>query len=186
MTDVRSLLARLGALAWLTLVWVLLWGHATAGTILAGVAVGIAVLVLLPLPRVPVEGRVRPLSVLWLVIRFSGYLIQSSLQVAWISVRPRPLPTPAVLRVPTRVRSDYVLALLVDALNLIPGGIVLEIDHPGNQIYIHVLDAGSDAAVRAFERQTSTIERLFIRAFARDEDWRPSSLHAEAYSKEES
>ncbi len=58
----RSRLLRVWVLCWLMLVWVLLWGKATPANIIGGFAVALVITLLLPLPAVPVEGRVHPLS----------------------------------------------------------------------------------------------------------------------------
>ena len=162
---------------WLTFAWVLLWGSLDVGTIAAGFLVAVGIMLVLPLPRVPVEGLVRPISTLWLIIMVGYLLVRSSLIVAWQSIRPQAPPVPAVLRAPMRLRSDFTLALAVNALNLMPGGIVVRVDPVARYVYIHVLDTGTEKAVEAFYRQTAQVERLFQRAFERPEDWRENPEH---------
>lgn len=162
---------------WLAFAWVLLWGSFEIGTIVAGLLVATTVMVVLPLPRVPVEGLIRPLSTAWLVIMVGFYLVRSSFIVAWQSVRPKAPPRSAVLRAPMRLKSDFTLALAVNSLNLMPGGIVLRVDPVARYVYVHVLDAGSDKAIDAFRRQTAHVEKLYQRAFERPEDWRPDPGH---------
>lgn len=183
--DLRSGLARTGTLLWLTFVWVMLWGTWSPGTIIAGLLVAIAVLVLLPLPRVPVEGRFRPLSGARLGLTIAWFMTRASVEVAWTSMRPKPAPEHAVLRAPLRVKSDFVRALAVNTLNIIPGGIVVRIDPRRDRVYIHVFDVSTEGSVDKFYRQVATIERLYIRAFERPEDWRPSPLHDTAYTPED-
>ena len=175
--DIRVLGARVFMTLWLTFAWVLLWGTFHIGTIAAGLLVAILVMVVLPLPRVPVEGLLRPVSTVWLVIMVGYYLVRSSFTVAWLSVRPTAPPRPAVLRAPMRLKSDFTLALAVNTLNLMPGGIVVRVDPVARYVYIHVLDTGTDEAVENFRRQTAHIEQLYQRAFERDEDWKPSPEH---------
>ncbi len=175
--DPRILGSRLFMTAWLTFTWVLLWGSVETGTIVSGVLVATGVMLLLPLPRVPVEGLLRPVSTAWLVIMVAYYLVRSSIAVAWLSVRPSPPPRAAVLRAPMRLKSDFTLALAVNTLNLMPGGIVVRVDPVARYVYIHVLDAGSDEAIDNFRRQTAHVEQLYLRAFERPEDWKPSPGH---------
>ena len=99
----------------------------------------------------------------------------SSLQVAWLAIKPGPAPRSAVLRAHVAIKSDLVLALTVSVLNLIPGGIVLEIDQTRRMIYVHVIDAGTEKSVARFYRQVADIERLMIAAFEKDADWRASA-----------
>ncbi|MGH3580593.1 MAG: Na+/H+ antiporter subunit E [Mycobacterium sp.] len=167
----RRLTLRVWTLLWLTLVWILLWGTVSAANVLSGLAIALVITLLLPLPAVPVEGRLRPLSFAMLVAYVSWSLVVSSTQVAWLAIKPGALPPTAVLRAHLNIKSDLVLALAVNVLNLIPGSIVLEIDQTRRLIYVHVIDVGSQRAVDRFYRQTATVERLMVAAFERDADW---------------
>jgi multisubunit Na+/H+ antiporter MnhE subunit len=122
----RQWLLRVWVLCWLTLVWMLLWGSVSAANALSGLAVALVITVLLPLPPVPIEGRLHPLSLLRLVAQVTYYLVLSSVQVAWLAVKPGPPPRTAVLRAHLALKSDLVLALAVNVINLIPGTIVLD------------------------------------------------------------
>lgn len=176
----RVLGARLFMTLWLAFAWVLLWGSIDIGTIAAGLIVATVVMAVLPLPRVPVEGLLRPVSMVWLVLVVAYYLVRSSFAVAWLSVRPQAPPRSAVLRAPMRRKSDFTLALAVNTLNLMPGGIVVRVDPAARYVYIHVLNTGTDDAVEHFRSQTAHIETLYQRAFERDEDWKPSPEHYSA------
>jgi hypothetical protein len=79
-----------------------------------------------------------------------------------------------------RLKSDFTLALAVNTLNLMPGGIVVRVDPAARYVYIHVLNTGTDDAVEHFRSQTAHIETLYQRAFERDEDWKPSPEHYSA------
>lgn len=175
--DARVFGSRIFMTLWLAFAWVLLWGTFEIGTMVAGLLVAVLVMVVLPLPRVPVEGLLRPVSTAWLVIMVGYYLVRSSFIVAWQSVRPQAPPKPAVLRAPMRLKSDFTLALAVNSLNLMPGGIVVRVDPVARYVYIHVLDTGTDKAVEAFRKQTAHVEKLYQRAFERPEDWRQSPEH---------
>jgi multicomponent Na+:H+ antiporter subunit E len=171
----KKFLLRAWVLCWLTLVWMLLWGNISAANILSGMAVALVITLLLPLPSVAIEGRLHPLSLLRLVLLISYYLVLSSVQVALLAIRPGPPPRSAVLRAQLAIKSDLVLALMVNTLNLIPGGIVLEIDQARRMVYVHVIDADSEKSVQRFYRQVADLERLMIASFEREADWRPSA-----------
>ena len=117
----RRIALRAWVLCWLMLVWILLWGTVSAANILSGLAIALVITLLLPLPPVPVEGRLHPLSLLRLIVTVAYYLVLSSVQVAWLAVKPGPPPLTAVLRAHVAVKSDLVLALAVNIFNLIPG-----------------------------------------------------------------
>ncbi|OBF17994.1 Na+/H+ antiporter subunit E [Mycobacterium sp. ACS4331] len=176
----RWAILRIWILIWLVMVWILLWGNISVANIVSGLAVALVITLLLPLPPVPVEGRVHLLSLANLIIQVAYSLVVSSTQVAWLAIRPRKPPLSAVLRAHLNLKSDLVLALAVSILNLVPGSIVLEIDQVRRMIYVHVIDAGSEKAVNSFYRQVAKVERLLIRAFERDSEWRPAARDEEA------
>lgn len=174
----RARLRQLGILLWLTAVWVALWGTVSIANIVGGLAVSLLIMLLLPLPRVPVEGRIHPWSLAQLTGLAIWYAAQSSLQLAWLAIRPSPPPVTGVLRYHLNFKSDLVLTLCVDVINLIPGTMVLEIDQPRRIAYIHVLDVGSEKAVNRFYTTIAQLERLFVASFERDADWKPSQWHS--------
>ena len=170
----RRNLLRIWVVCWLVLVWILLWGTFSAANILSGLLVALVIILLLPLPAVPVEGRVHPLSLLRLIATVAYYLVLSSVQVAYLAIKPGPPPLSAVLRAHLAVKSDLVLALAVNIFNLIPGSIVLEIDQNRRMLYMHVIDVGDEPAVARFYSQVAEVERMLIATFEREKDWRPS------------
>ena len=176
----RAVALRAGSLLWLTLVWVLLWGTFSVANFVGGLVVATLITVLLPLPRVPVEGRIHLWSLLKLTVLSLGYAAQSSVQVAWLAIRPGPPPVTGVLRVRLAIKSDLVLTLCIDVLNLIPGTMVLEVDQVKRTVYVHVLDVGTDHAVRQFYRTVRRLEALFISSFEREAEWHPAAWHVDA------
>ncbi|MEU4316733.1 Na+/H+ antiporter subunit E [Nocardia sp. NPDC024068] len=158
----RDNILRAGVLVWLTAVWVALWGQISPANVLAGFMVGLVIMVTLPLPRIPVRGRLRLLPLIRLVAASVYYALESSLQLAWFALRPGPPPVSGVLRVRFAFRSDLVLVLCTNLLNLIPGTMVLEIDRQQCVVYVHVIDIGSEKAVASFYRTIRHIERLLI------------------------
>lgn len=171
----RRAVLRVWVLFWLMLVWILLWGSVSVANVASGLAIALIITSLLPLPVVPIEGRVHPISLLRLIGVVAWYLVMSSVQLAWLAVKPGPPPLTAVLRAHLAIKSDLVLALAVNIINLTPGTIVLEIDQIRRMIYVHVIDVGSDRAVNRFYRQVEQIERLLVASFEREEHWRPSA-----------
>lgn len=163
----RERLVRVGVLLWLAMVYTALWGDLSVANVLAGLVLGTIVMIALPLPRMPVTGRFHPFAIVQAIVIGTYYAVESSLQIAWFALRPGPPPVSGVLRVGLSTRSDLVLVLTTDLLNLIPGTMVLEIDRARCLVYVHVLDVGSEKAVEKFYRQTRTLERLLITAFER-------------------
>lgn len=159
------------ALVWLTFVWVLLWGTLSWANVLGGLAVALLVRFLLPLPVVVPEGGVRLLPALHLLAYLVRDLVASSLQVSWLAVRPGPNPATAVVAVQLHTDSDVLLVLVVNALNLMPGSMVLEIDQVRRVVYSHAIDVATDEQVEAYRESVHRLEELMLRAFpAREAD----------------
>lgn len=175
----RAWTLRIWVPVWLTLVWLLLWGTVSAANVISGLAVALLITLLLPLPAVPVQGRLHPLSLLWLALNVAWWLVVSSTQVAWLALRPGPPPLSAVLRARLALKSDLVLALGVNIMNLTPGTIVLEIDQARRLVYVHVLDVGSKRSVDRFYQQVSKLERLLVASFERESEWQPAASESE-------
>src|SRR5699024_3251292 len=94
--------------------------------------------------------------------------------LAWLAIRPGPLPESSVLAAHFSLKSDLVLALVTNLINLTPGTIGIEIDQARRIVYVHVINVGSDRAVKHFYSQMAELERLLVAAFEREADWRPS------------
>lgn len=151
--------------AWLTFVWVLLWGSPSAANVVGGVAVASVLLLLLPLPPVASPGIVRPMALLRFVGFFAVDLVQSSLQVAGLVLRPRLKLRQAVVAIPARGASDQLLTLLANAISLTPGTLTLEVDRPRSTLYVHVIDVGGGPdAVERVRADILHLERLAILA----------------------
>jgi multicomponent Na+:H+ antiporter subunit E len=169
----RTAALRITVLIALTAVWVVLWGTYSAANALSGFVVALAITSLLPMPPVPVQGRVHPLSALRLIIQIAWYLVESSVQVAWLAIKPGPPPLSGVLRAQVSIKSDLVLVLAVNIVSMIPGSIVLEIDQVRRMFYCHVIDVGSARTVERFYRLVAEVERLVVATYERDADWQP-------------
>ncbi|WP_205876235.1 Na+/H+ antiporter subunit E [Mycobacterium camsae] len=172
----RTVVRRVTVLVTLAAVWTLLWGDYSPGTALVGLMVATVIVTVLPLPKVPIQGRVHVVSLLRLITRVAWFLLVSSVQVSWLAIRPGSLPLSAVLRVQLAVKSDLVLVFASNILSMMPGSLVLEIDQTRRVLFCHVINAGSARAMETFRHQVTELERLLLAAFERDADWRPRRI----------
>ena len=166
----RRLSRHLGLLLWLTFVWVALWGSFTAANLLGGALLAVVLLLLLPLPEVPRQSRLRPLALLRFALFFLRELVLASGTVVVQVLRPRSQLRQAVIAVPVVAVSDSLLTLLANAVSLTPGTLALEVDRPRSTLYVHVLNVGGDAdSVEDVRRSIVRLERLAILAFGTEE-----------------
>ncbi|MFI1195744.1 Na+/H+ antiporter subunit E [Micromonospora sp. NPDC020750] len=155
---------RLTALAWMVGVWNLLWGRPSWGNLLGGLLVGVAVLVFFPLPPVTFGGRLRPWALLVLAGRFVTELVGASIHVAHVAVRPGYLPRGAIIAVRLRVRTDLNLALTAEAISLVPGTLIIEVDRERGLLYVHVLDVHGPADLTDSRERVLATEARIVRA----------------------
>lgn len=155
-------------IVWIVVMWMMLMGEITVANLVAGLAVGLGVVFLLPLPAMPVSG----VSVSWgrLIVFFLGWLWElfvASIKVGWLAVRPGPLEKTAILKVPMRVDNEFILSLAVTFYNLQPGGTVSDIDIANRMLTIHVLAATTQADIDREIGQVRKLERAMIDIFER-------------------
>lgn len=154
------------SIALIAVMWLLMWGDISWGNVLAGLAVGLVVTLVLPLPSLPIKRlRVRWLALAGLFVAFWRDLVVSSVKVAWVAVRRPDPPASALLHVPMRVQEDFVLWFAVTLMNLQPGGSVTDIDIANRMLTVHLLDAGTPAEIEAEMAHYARLERKLIRIF---------------------
>lgn len=143
---------------WIVVMWCLLMGEVTVANLVGGLLVGLFIFLALPLPAMPVEG----ISVSWgkLFVFVAGWfvdLLEASIKVGWLAVRPQPVPKTAIVKVPMRVENEFVLSLAVSLYNLQPGGTVSDIDIANRMLTIHLLNADSEGHL---EREIAAVRKL--------------------------
>lgn len=157
-------------LGWLTFVWVSLWGTFTAANVLGGLALGVALLVLLPLAEVPKHGRLRPVALMRFLVVFLWELVKASVTVVLQVLSPRAQLRQAVIAVPVIATTDRLLTLVANAVSLTPGTITLEVDRARKTMYVHLLNvAGEKGGVDDERRAIVRLERLAILAIGSEE-----------------
>jgi multicomponent Na+:H+ antiporter subunit E len=152
-------------LIWLTAVWVALWGDLSTANVLSGLAVGVVVCLVFPLPPLRMGLRVRPIWLGWLVLKFLGDVVAASAQVAWVTLRFHRPPRNAVIEVDLRTDSDFVLTVVAEMVSLVPGSLVVEARRSTHTLFLHVLDAGDMAGVESMRTQVLALERRVVLAF---------------------
>ncbi|MDA0566104.1 Na+/H+ antiporter subunit E [Streptomonospora sp. S1-112] len=164
-TPLQRMLGRLPTIAWLTLMWVILWGDPSPGTVVAGAGVATAGYAAAKLPHLPVGLRFRPLHVLLLVGHIVWDMFASSVQVSvhalWRPERMRGV----IVEVPMRTDSDLLLAMVTGGLSLITGSLVIELNREEGVLYVHGTPIESERSVRQLRRQVRRTEKLFVWAF---------------------
>ncbi|GAA4723669.1 Na+/H+ antiporter subunit E [Isoptericola chiayiensis] len=157
------------AVAALTVVWVLLWGDVSWANVLGGAALAALVVVAFPLPRIEDRATFRVLPFLGLLRRFVADLVVASFQVAWVAVRPGPLPRGAVVEVQLRNPDDLFLTVTAVLSTLVPGSLVVEARPDTGRLYVHVLDIAHFDGPEAVRADIRGLEERVLRTLAPSE-----------------
>jgi multicomponent Na+:H+ antiporter subunit E len=155
----------ISTVAWLTVVWVSLWGEVSTYNVVSGLLVAGVVCLVFPLPRLQLHLRVRPLRLGWLVLHFLADVVVASAHVAWTTLQLRRQPRNAVIEVQLRTPSDFVLTMVAEMTSLVPGSLVVEARRSTHTLFLHVLDARDQAGVERMRRDVYALERRIVLAF---------------------
>jgi multicomponent Na+:H+ antiporter subunit E len=154
----------------LVLLWMLVWGQFTLLAFLTGAALAAVVSLVFYLPAVRLSGRISPLRAAWFVVRLLVDIVIASFSLAAVAFGPKRMQTSAVIRVPLRTRSDIVMVATAEALSLVPGSILLDVDREEGTLTLHILNVADEPAVDDVRRKVLQTERRIILAFGSRED----------------
>lgn len=166
----RSVWRQLPLLVALLVLWLLLWDHIDALSIVTGVLLAIAVTRALYLPPVLLSGRFNPWRGLLLGLRMMVDVMFASLQVAAYSIWPWWKPMNSIIVVQLHTRSDLVTTLTAEAISVVPGTVVVDIDRERGLLYLHALGTRTQADIDRTHRQVlGTEERIVLAIGTREQ-----------------
>ena len=156
-----------GIVAWLTVLWVLLWGQITIANVASGLVIAVVVVTLAGLPRVARgddenAARVSLLHTLYFIGFVLYKLVEANLVLAWEIVTPTNRINVGVVRVPLRTESDVAMMVVANVITLTPGTFTFEVKGSPPVLYVNVLHLHALDHVRDDLLQ---IEELSVRAF---------------------
>lgn len=166
----RTLRAQWPSVVWLTAVWTMLWGDVSWGNLVGGLLVAVAVVLVMPLPAVDFHGRLRPLAIGHLFVRFAVDLVAASVQVSLEAFRFGRTPRGAVVGVRLRSSSDLYLTIIAELSSLVPGSLVIEANRLTGMLYLHVLNLEAYGGVEKVRDDVHALEDRVMRALASDEE----------------
>lgn len=155
---------RLGSLLSLTVIWLLLWGSWSWGTLVMGLAMGTVVLLAFPMPRAGVRLRARPMAALWLTVTFLTNLMVSSGVVAWMAIRPSGVRPGRIVAIRLHDTDDLRRTVVAEMTSLVPGTVVIDLDSQGH-LLIHIIDHCDDERLMLEAQRIHRLERRVARAF---------------------
>ncbi|WP_350348801.1 Na+/H+ antiporter subunit E [Agromyces sp. G08B096] len=159
----RSAWRQLPLLVALVVLWLLLWDHIDVLTVVTGVLLAIGVTRALYLPPVLLSGRFNPWRGLLLGLRMMFDVVVASLQVAGLAIWPWWKPMNSLIAVQLLTRSDLVTTLTAEAISVVPGTVVVDIDRERGLLYLHALGTRTAADIDRTRRNVlGTEERIVL------------------------
>lgn len=168
----RDIGVQLPFLAWLVVLWMLLWNQFTVLAFLSGLVVAVFVTRVFRLPTVELSGRVNVWFTAILVVQFLFAMVRGALSVTVQVFDFRRQPGAAIIAVRLRYADDLMMTHVSVVSSLIPGSLVVEADRDRQVLYLHVIGVRTANDV---ERQRDSIlrwERRVVRALGAPAQYR--------------
>lgn len=146
----------------LMVLWVMLWQDISLLSVVSGLVVSIFVMRLFYLPPVELAGRFNLWWMLRYLVYFFWHLSVASWQVAWLAVKPGPVPRTSIIAVQLHTKSDFIITMVGLTNSLIPGSLVAEVDRFASTLYLHVLDMPTRKEIDQMRADVYQVERLLI------------------------
>ncbi|WP_102193676.1 Na+/H+ antiporter subunit E [Microbacterium aurantiacum] len=156
--------AQLPFLAWLVVLWMLLWAQFTVLSFVTGLAVAVFVTRVFRLPTVELSGRINLWYAALFVAQFLFAIVQGALSVTVQVFDFRRQPGAAIIAVPLRYADDLVMTHVAVVSSLIPGSLVVEADRDRRVLYLHVIGVRSRDDVEKQRAGVLRWERRIVRA----------------------
>jgi multicomponent Na+:H+ antiporter subunit E len=157
----------------LVLLWCLLWGQFTALSVVTGVILAVVISLLFYLPAIDLSGRINIWYTLVFFVRLIVDIARASLDVAWLVIDPRYKPSSAILAIALDTRSDLIMTWTAEAISLVPGSIVVDVDRQESVLYVHVINVTSEDDLEDFVASVFATEKRLVMAIgSRADVWR--------------
>jgi multicomponent Na+:H+ antiporter subunit E len=143
--------------------WAAVLGHFSLGTLLAGFALGYAVLWLLRPLYGPTDYFRRWWRTLGLFVFFLKELVVSSLRVVWEVMTPGQRSRPGVIALPLDVETPVEITMLANLISLTPGTLSIELSEDRRTLYVHAMFIDDVEALRTEIK--SQLEQRILRVF---------------------
>ncbi|MET4002332.1 multicomponent Na+:H+ antiporter subunit E [Arthrobacter sp. UYCu511] len=163
-------LQKLPLLIWLVLVWGALWQDFSAGNLLFGALIALAVSQVFYLPPIELSGRFSVLQAVIFLLWFLKQITVASCQVLYWAVAKGPKIRNAVIAVPLRSPSDLLMTAVGHVLSLIPGSLVVEVDRGCATLYVHAMNAPTPESVERVRTGIQDIEARLITVMGTKEE----------------
>ena len=158
-----------GAVVWLTTLWVLLWNDLSVANVLSGVVLAVVVLASSRVASAVCVGsddgdrpRISPLRLAYFVGYVVVQLVRSNLFLAWEIMTRKNTVRTGIIAVPMRTSSELAMLVMANVITLTPGTVTIEAKGSPAVLYVNVLHLNDVERVRVDLRR---LEGVCVRAF---------------------
>ncbi|MET4638759.1 Na+/H+ antiporter subunit E [Mycetocola sp. 2940] len=168
-----SVRSQIVLLAGLVVLWCLLWGQFTVLSVLSGMVLAVVISLVFYLPAIDLSGRINLWHTAVFFVRLIVDICRASLEVAWLVIDPRYKPSSAILAIALDTRSDLIMTWTAEAISLVPGSIVVDVDRQESVLYVHVINVQTDDDLERFRASVFATEKRLVMAIGSTDDvWR--------------
>lgn len=168
----RDIGVQLPFLAWLVVLWMLLWSQFTVLAFLSGLVVAVFVTRVFRLPTVELSGRINLWYGALFVVQFLFSMIRGGLAVTMQVFDFRRQPGAAIIAVPLKYADDLMMTHVSVVSSLIPGSLIVEADRDRQILYLHVIGVRSHDDVEKQREGVLRWERRIVRALGAPSQYR--------------
>ncbi|HWV48635.1 MAG TPA: Na+/H+ antiporter subunit E [Microbacterium sp.] len=168
----KAVLLQVPFLAWLVVLWMLLWGQFTVLAFVTGLIVAIFVTRVFRLPTIELSGRINLWYAALFLVQFLYAVLRGALSVTVQVFDFRRQPGAAIMAVPLKYADDLVMTHVAVTSSLVPGSLIVEADRDRRILYLHVIGVRSIADVDRQREQVLRWERRIVRALGSPAQYR--------------
>lgn len=159
-------------LAWLVLLWMLLWNQFTVLSLVTGLVVAVFVIRVFRLPTVELSGRINIWYGAVFLVQFLFAVVRGAIAVTVQVFDFRHQPGAAIIAVPLRYADDLIMTHVSVTSSLIPGSLVVETDRDRRVLYLHVIGVRDRADAAAQREGVLRWEKRIVRALGSPAQYR--------------
>lgn len=168
----RDVALQLPFLAWLIVLWMLVWNQFTVLSFVTGLVVAIFVTRVFRLPTIELSGRVNLWYEALFAVQFLGAIVRGAVAVTIQVFDFRRQPGAAIIGVPLRYADDLIMTHVSVTSSLIPGSLVVEADRDRGILYLHIIGVRNMDDVEHQRQGVLKWERRIVRALGSPAQYR--------------
>lgn len=159
-------------LAWLVVLWMLLWNQFTLLSFVTGLVVAVFVTRVFRLPTIELSGRVNLWYGALFVVQFLFAILRGAIAVTIQVFDFRRQPGAAIIAVPLKYADDLIMTHVSVTSSLIPGSLVVETDRDRRVLYLHIIGVRTRADADAQRDGVLRWEKRIVRALGSPAQYR--------------